>query len=148
MIVRLTSAVLTAIAASVWVFIGWLFWLAFIDSNDLVVHESTAWNLDGKPQTEFRAGDRFLAHRYICTSKAVPGEFTIEIHGVLNGFVLPVAEGRLGQVDGCQTRNVVTPLPPTLPIGDYRLRAFTIYDVNPLRTLRYELPPIEFSVVP
>jgi hypothetical protein len=91
----------------------------------------------------------FLAHRVICVSKTSPGDFSVEIHGGPQNAVVGVSRGRLGQVGaGCSERNVVTQIPHSLSPGMYALKAFTVYEVNAFRKVRYELPEIRFEVVP
>jgi hypothetical protein len=145
----LSRLLLTVLSAGIWLMIGYTAYLAFVDDNGFRVTESATWNAQGKPQFTFRAGDSFVAHRAFCLDRVTPGDYTTEIHSADERMVINVSRGRVGQVPtGCTTRNVLTPIPKDLPPGKYRLRAFLMHELNPLRSLRRELPPVEFEIIP
>lgn len=146
---QIHRTVSTALVAAVWFVVLYLAFLTWFDSNNLIVKESFPLDKYGNHQAKFMPGDAFLAHRVICVSKSSPGDFTVEVHGGPQSLVIPMYRGRLGQVGpGCIERNVVTQLPSNISAGQYALRAFAVYEINPLRTIRYELPAIPFEVLP
>lgn len=123
-----------------------LIWALLVDSNNVLVKEGWLLNSRGEQESTFAPGEEIRVYRVVCVDKVVPGIVTSEIVGRSNSSIYPISSRATGAVAGCNARTIVSRLPDSIAPGDYEWRAIARYDVNPLRTMVVELPPMPFTV--
>lgn len=130
----------TAVCSSVY--------LAFFDTNNPRVLESGTRDINGHVKREFRAGEVLYVYRHFCVDRVVAGDADVEIVSKSSGAFWYLGTRATGARKGCSQRTSANQLPPDLPLGTYIFRSRIQFTVNPMRTVVYELPDIEFEVVP
>lgn len=65
----------------------------------------------------------------------------------VDGIVYSVPEGAIRLPMGCHKTLVSVKIPKNLPIGDYSLKVYVSYKMNPIRTINSEYQTEKFSVI-
>ena len=65
----------------------------------------------------------------------------------VDGIVYSVPESAIKLPKGCHKTIVSVKVPKNLPPGDYKLKVFVSYQVNPIRTINSEYETEKFSVI-
>lgn len=141
---KLREWLIALVLATVVAFLGWHL---LLDTNNAHVREGWILDAQGERQSVFFPGDEMYVYRMVCVDRVSPGIVTSEIVGRSNPNVYPISARSTGAGTGCHARTIVSTLPTSIQPGDYEWRAVARYDVNPLRTLVVELPPLPFTVV-
>jgi len=123
-------------------------YLTFFDTNNPRVLESAVLGADGHPQRQFRAGDNLYVYRHFCVDRVVSGDVDVEIMSKNTGAFWYISTRATGARKGCSKRTSVNKLPQNLLPGVYVFKAKAHFNVNPLRVVIYELPEVEFEVIP
>jgi len=65
----------------------------------------------------------------------------------VDGIIYVVPEGVVRLPDGCNKTMVSVKVPKNLPTGDYTLKIFVSYKMNPIRTINTNYQTEKFSVI-
>lgn len=122
-------------------------YLAFFDTNNPRVLDGQLRGEDGAYKNQFKPGENLYVYRKFCVDRVVTGDVDIEIINKETGEYFYLGNRATGARKGCSERTSITRLPLALRPGIYRYRATIQYNVNPLRTVVYEVPELEFVVV-
>lgn len=122
-------------------------YLAFFDTNNPRVLESQLRGPVGEYKYQFKAGENLYVYRKFCVDRVVTGDVDIEVINKETSEYFYLGTRAAGARKGCTERTAITRLPLALRPGIYMYRATIQYNVNPLRTVVYEVPEIEFEVV-
>jgi hypothetical protein len=103
-------------------------------------------DMQGLPRTAYKAGETIVLVRHYCLTKRIEGAVVRRwlqdesVVGLPPGQVineLPV---------GCATNHFAVVLPPDLHPGPWAYHAEYDIPLNPLKRVRYQLPPLPFTV--
>jgi len=122
-------------------------YMAFFDTNNPRVLESAVVDGAGVAKAKFKAGEALFVHRHFCVDRVVLGDVDVEIMSKSTGVFWYLGTRAAGAKKGCSKRTSLNMLPANLPPGVYVYRAKAQFAVNPLRSVVYELPEVEFEVV-
>jgi hypothetical protein len=134
------AAALFALILSALVYAIW------IDTNNPRVTESELRNEAGAKVDVFAPGGTILVYRVACVDRVAPGVVSVELVNLKTGDVYSMGSRSTGAVAGCQSRTLRMQLPDEIIPGVYEYRGVATYQVNPLRTVVFTLPPIRFTV--
>jgi len=124
-----------------------VWWLLEPTKNPTRPIDAYAADAVGNRKTVFRPGDVVYITRETEVMRYQRRTINASIVNVNTRIIMVRYEAtNAPDVIGMQKRAFAVHLPEFLPSGDYIYRAVVTYDLNPLREVSYELPPVRFRV--
>jgi hypothetical protein len=95
------------------------------------------------------AGKGMIVTRAFCINQHnVPGVVTRSFNNHIVYQLPNVSTKRLSREPlGCSEKDYLVDIPAALPTDDYEYRVEITYQVNPIKTVNYQLPPVKIHVI-
>lgn len=138
---RFTEWILNIVLMFMLGFVGLLIYWQFAEYEVLTPLEGN-YTLD---KYTFKNGEDFNIHFQICKNMQIPED----IYGrFVDGVIYPVPENSSDFEVGCYDTYITSvSIPHSLPEGKYTYQEDVMYQVNPIREIKYTFSTPEFEIV-